>query len=80
MRRGSHDGDVRPPFPSPALEVPQDVGDDFILGTLVLVPDRRWQLGDVRLRVGCLGGLSRALLSGYLWERCRVVTPVILAN
>lgn len=36
------------PFPSPALEIPQDVGDDIVLGSLVHVPDRRWQIGAVK--------------------------------
>lgn len=33
------------PFPSAALEIPQYVGDDVVLGFLVQVPDCRWQLG-----------------------------------
>lgn len=37
------------PFPSPALEIPQDVGEDVVLGSLVQVPGRRWQVGAVKL-------------------------------
>lgn len=66
MGRGGHGGDVGPPFPSPALEITQDIGDDFILGSLVHVPDRRRQLGGVSPRRGCLGGLGGTLLSERL--------------
>ena len=36
------------PFPSPALEIPQDVGDDVVLGSLIHFPGHRWQTGAVK--------------------------------
>lgn len=64
----------------PALEIPQDVGDDVVLRFLIHVPDHRRQLGAVKIRSGCPRGLGRPLLPGDLQESGWAVSPVTLAD
>lgn len=66
MGREGPDGVAGPPLPSPALEVPQDVVDDVVLGSLVQVTGRWWQFGDVSFWRSHIRGRSRTPHTGDL--------------